>query len=459
MGGGGRGGIRGNDRLRFLLVRRLFALMALLSLAACSDSDAVPQNLILISLDTLRADRLGAYGYDRDTSPALDVLAARGARFETVIAESNWTLPSHVTLMSGLPPQIHGVVVPNQASSAEVPLLAEVLHARGFRTLGLTAGRFLSRRYGFDRGFEEFDDADLSIAKSLAIARKRLAEFDAGDRFFLFIHSYDVHCPYDPPKAYARRFETRPKVDHVPTRGRCGNPHFNRMALTPGQARYISDRYDAGIRYVDDLIAQFLADLDRRGQLDDTLVAVVSDHGEEFMEHGKVGHRGTLYMQSLRVPWLMAGPGVPEAVVDEPVGLADVMPTLLELLGVPAPPMRGESKRSLLRGERASDPERLVFSQNDWGLRLYSAVVGDRQVIVDNIRGKVRIFDWRADPEEQVDLVSEKGDAERNRALRLAARKEFQSRKSDPGRLAPEQLGDANAEQREQLEAIGYIEP
>ncbi len=106
------------------------------------------------------------------------------------------------------------------------------------------------------------------------------------------------------------------------------------------------------------------------------------------MEHGKVGHRGTLYMQSLRVPWLMAGPGAPEVVVDEPVGLADVMPTLLELLGVSAPPMRGESKRSLLRGERAPDLERLVFSQNDWGLRLYSAVVGDRQVIVDNIRGR-----------------------------------------------------------------------
>ena len=452
-GGGGRGGIRGNDRLRFLLARRGFAL------AACSDGDVVPRNLILISLDTLRADRVGAYGYDRDTSPALDALAARGARFETVIAESSWTLPSHVTLMSGLPPQIHGVVIPNQAPSAEVPLLAEVLRARGFRTLGLTAGRFLNRRYGFDRGFEEFDDADLSIAKSLAIARKRLAEFDAGDRFFLFIHSYDVHCPYHPPKAYARRFDTRPKADHVPTQGRCGNPHFNRMALTPGQARFLSDRYDAGIRCVDDLIAQFLEDLDRRGQLDDTLVVVVSDHGEEFMEHGKVGHRGTLYMQSLRVPWLMAGPGVPEVVVDEPVGLADVMPTLLELLGVPAPPMRGESKRSLLRGERAPDLERLVFSQNDRGLRLYSAVVGDRQVIVDNIRGKVRIFDWRADPEEQVDRVRKEGEAERNLALRHAARNEFLSRESDPGRLAPELLSDANSEQREQFEAIGYIDP
>jgi len=150
---------------------------------------------------------------------------------------------------------------------------------------------------------------------------------------------------------------------------------------------------------------------------------------------------------------------VPEVVIDEPVGLADVMPTLLELLGVPAPPMRGASKRSLLRGERASDPQRLVFSQNDWGLRLYSAVVGDRQIIVDDIRGKARFFDWRADPDEQVDLAGAKLDAERNRALWLSARDEFQRRKRDRGRLEPVLLGDASAEEREQLEALGYVEP
>jgi len=464
MGGEGRGGFRRNARVRMPSARGGFVPLVLFALIACSTGDepahdAEPRNLILISLDTLRADRLGAYGYHRDTSPALDQLAARGARFETVIAESNWTLPSHVTLMTGLPPQIHGVSIPNQAPSGDVPLLAEVLRQSGFRTIGLTAGRFLTRRYGFDRGFEQFDDGDLSFARALAIARERLAEIDPGDRFFLFVHSYDVHCPYDPPEAYARRFETRPEADHVPTRGRCGNPHFNRMALTPGQAQFLSDRYDAGIRYVDDLFAQFLADLDRSGRLDDTLVVVVSDHGEEFMEHGKVGHRSTLYLQSLRVPWLMAGPGVPKVVVDEPVGLVDVMPTLLELLGVATPPTRGASMRPLLHGERPAESQRLVFSQNDWGLRLYSAIVGDRQIIVDDIRGKARFFDWRADPDEQVDLAGEKAEAERNRALWLAARDEFQRRKRDPDRFAPEPLGDASAEQRERLEALGYIEP
>jgi arylsulfatase A-like enzyme len=463
MGGCGGSGIRVNDRCWIPSSGGVFALAALLALIACSAGDSgrgdVPRNLILISLDTLRADRLGAYGYDRDTSPALDALAARGARFETVIAESNWTLPSHVTLMSGLPPQIHGVVIPDQAPSADVPLLAEILREQGFRTVGLTAGRFLTRRYGFDRGFEVFNDGDLSFARALAIARKRLGGFAEDERFFLFVHSYDIHCPYDPPKVYARRFETRSKVDHVPTQGRCGNPHFNRMKLSSGQARFLSDRYDAGIRYADDLLAKFLADLDHRGQLDDTLVVVVSDHGEEFMEHGKVGHRGTLYMQSLRVPWLLAGPGVPEVVVDEPVGLADVMPTLLELLEVPAVPTRGGSKRSLLLGERGSDPQRLVFSQNDWGLRLYSAVVGDRQIIVDDIRGKARFYDWRADPDEQLDLAGKQADKELNHALWLRARSEFERRKQDPGRFAAEALGDASTEQREQLEALGYIEP
>jgi arylsulfatase A-like enzyme len=435
-------------------------MVALLALSACSGGgDQRAKNLVLISLDTLRADRLGAYGYERDTSPALDALAARGARFDTVIAESNWTLPSHVTLMSGTPPQLHGVTIPNRAPAADLPLLAEVLREQGFRTIGLTAGSFLTRRYQFDRGFEQFEDAYLPFGRALTTARERLAAIDPDERFFLFLHTYDVHCPYDPPEAYASRFATRPPADRVPTRGLCGNPHFNRMQLTPGQARYISDRYDAGIRYADDLLAGFLADLDRSGRLDDTLVVVVSDHGEEFMEHGKVGHRATLYIQSLRVPWVMAGPGVPAVVVEEPVGLADVMPTLLELLGVPPLPLRGESKLALVRGEREADVERLVFSQNDWGLRLYSAIVGDRQIIVDDIRGIARFFDWRADPDEQVDLADESADAESNREIWLAARGEFQRRQGDPARREPVVLTVPTAEERSQLEALGYVDP
>jgi arylsulfatase A-like enzyme len=436
------------------------ALLALAGGCTCgtpAPDAAVPRNLILISIDTLRADRLGAYGYDRATSPAMDALARSGVRFETAIAEAGWTLPSHVTLMSGLPPALHGATVPTRKVSADVPLLAEVLRDAGFHTVGLTAGRFLAKRFGFDRGFVYFDDGGLSFKRALAGAGARIAEMDSAERFFVFIHTYDVHCPYDPPPAYAARFETRPKADHLETSGRCGNPHYNKMALTAGQARFISDRYDGSIRYADDLLSGFLTRLERLGVLDTTVVAIVSDHGEEFLEHGKVGHRGTLYIQSLRVPWLMAGPGLPPRVVREPVGLADVMPTLLDLLAVPAPPMRGSSLMPVIRGERVARGDRMIFSQNDWGLNLYSAVVGDHHIIVDNIRAVARFYDWREDPEERTNRVGR--DAVRDRELWLAARSRFRALKNDEARVAAEKLGPVSAEQREQLSALGYVEP
>jgi arylsulfatase A-like enzyme len=418
---------------------------------------AAPRNLILISIDTLRADRLGAYGYDRATSPAMDALARRGVRFETAIAEAGWTLPSHVTLMSGLPPALHGATVPTRKVSAEVPLLAEVLRDAGFHTIGLTAGRFLEKRFGFDRGFAYFDDGGLRFGRALAEAGARIAGMDAAERFFVFIHTYDVHCPYDPPPAYAAKFETRPETDHLETSGRCGNPHYNKMALTAGQARFISDRYDGSIRFADDLLSVFLTRLERLGVLDTTVVAIVSDHGEEFLEHGKIGHRGTLYIQSLRVPWLMAGPGLPPLVVREPVGLADVMPTLLDLLDVPAPPMRGASLMPVIRGEREARGDRMLFSQNDWGPPLYSAVVGDHHIIVNNIRAVARIYDWREDPEERTNLAG--GGAGWNRELWLAARSRFTALKNDEARVAAEKLGAASEEQLEQLRALGYVEP
>jgi arylsulfatase A-like enzyme len=417
---------------------------------------ATPRNLILISIDTLRADRLGAYGYDRPTSPAMDALGSKGVRFEVAIAEACWTLPSHVTLMSGLPPALHGVTVPTRKVSPDVPLLAEVLRDAGFHTIGLTGGRFLSRRFGFDRGFAHFDDGGLSFARSLAEAGARIAEMDPAERFFVFIHTYDVHCPYDPPPEYAAQFETRPEADHLDTRGRCGNPHYNKMALTAGQARFLSDRYDGSIRYADDLLGNFLARLARLGVLDTTVVAIVSDHGEEFLEHGKIGHRGTLYIQALRVPWLMAGPGLPPQVVREPVGLADFMPTVLDLLGVPAPPMRGTSLMPVIRGEREARRDRMVFSQNDWGLLLYSAMVGDHHVVVDSIHWVAHFFDWRADPEEQTDLAGR--DAGWIRDLWLAARSRFSALANDEARVTAEEAAPANVEEHEQLRALGYIE-
>jgi arylsulfatase A-like enzyme len=449
----------GSARLRCAAIAASALLAAGLAASCGRDEGAAAagqrRDLLLISLDTLRADRLGAYGYARATSPALDALAAAGVRFESVFAESNWTLPSHVTLFTGLPPALHGVRLPGHRLGNDVPTLAEVLRGAGFRTVAFTGLGFLDRRFGFARGFEHYADQALDLASGLDATLRVIARLRPEERFFAFVHAYDVHCPYDPPPPYARAFETQPPAHHLETRGRCGEPHFNAMQLTPQQARFLSDRYDASIRHADDLIAVFLDRLRADGRLATTLVCLVSDHGEEFLEHGRIGHRDTLHVQSLHVPWILSGPGLAPRVVREPAGLADVMPTLLELLGVPGPTTQGRSLAGLVLGRGAAEEERPIFSENDWNTPLRSAVVGSQHLIASPGTGELRLFDWRSDPDEQTDVSGR--DPDRSEALRelLAAHERALDAR---GRREPLKLARPAESQLERLRALGYVE-
>lgn len=440
-------------------------LLALAVAVSCADrpepDDPTRRNLILISIDTLRADRLGAYGYDRDTSPTLDALAARGVRFETVIAESSWTLPSHITLFTGLSPALHGVVSPEHKLAESVPVLTEVLRERGFRTFAFTGGIYLAPNFGFDRGFETYASAmhesgseemrPIAFRTALAYTQRRIAEFDPSERFFAFIHTYDVHCPYESPAEYTEMFDSRPASDQIETRGNCGNPTFNEMQLSQGQAQFLSDRYDAGIRQADDHLGRFLARLEKRGVLEDTVVAVVSDHGEEFLEHGQIGHL-TLHMEILRVPWIVAGPGIESRVVTEPVGLEDVMPTLLALLEIPSPPTEGVSMLPAIRGERRSAPDRARFSELGVGPELRSAVLGDHHIIEGwNHR---MLFDWRADPNEQIDLATT--EADRVAELRAVLMENAGLRSKSPLKAKAGLMGPLDEDLKRRLRALGY---
>jgi arylsulfatase A-like enzyme len=438
------------------------------------------RNLILISIDTLRADHLGAYGYPRDTSPTLDGLAARGVRFETVIAESCWTLPSHVTLFTGLPPSFHGVTKPHHKLPQRLTTLAEVLQQRGYHTFGVTGGVFLRPSFAIAQGFERYHLRPLEFPAALSLALRVLAKLGPGEPFFWFIHTYDVHCPYDPPPQYAKMFDSRPPEDQLDTRERCGNPHYNRMSLTPGQARFLSDRYDASIRYADDLLKRFLEKLETAGRLENTLIVIVSDHGEEFLEHGRIGHRATLFMESLRVPWILVGPGIEPRVVTQPVGLADVMPTLLDLLEIPSPPMKGVSLRPLIEGKAQGLPSSAVFSENQWGAKLYSGVFGDYHLIArrkpprKTDRGadetgeiperaggspeevSYQLYDWRADQLEANDLLGAVPD--RDRELRFALDQQMKRLDHARSRNQPQAVPKPSDEELERLHALGYVD-
>ncbi len=335
--------------------------------------DAV-RGVVLISLDTLRADRLGLYGYQRDTSPFLDRLAAeRGIVFERTISQYPGTLISHMSMLTGLYPREHGVLPPASILPSNVPLLAELLAERGFRTAGHTEGGFMDGDFGFKRGFEEFTDTsysqDQDIERTLSRGVDFLQRLGEQDRFFLFLHSYSVHDPYLPPSGFGVN------ADLVPEPAPTGETikEFNRGFLSVADSTIAdySDRYDASIRYADQVVSNFFSRLEELGLAEDTAVIITSDHGEAFAEHGRLGHEQT-YPEELWVPLIVVHPGVERGVrIDGLAELIDLPPTILEMLDLEADwEVSGRDLITTQSGGRAhsetSDPARqqVLFRQD-----------------------------------------------------------------------------------------------
>ncbi len=370
-------------------------------------------NVVLISVDTLRADRLGCYGYERSTSPSIDMLAKRGVRFENVISECSWTAPAHMTLFTGLYPTTHGVTTPGVCLWDRIPTLPEVFEQNGYRTFAYTGGANVAAYYGFGRGFERYVVSgeeknglkSHALDKTFALAQEQIERFGPEEPYFLFLHGYDVHSPYEPWEPWASKFrspDAEPFQDYLfddyefKKKGRC---------LSPGNIKFLSDLYDSGVARADSLLGTFFEFLEERRELERTIIIFLSDHGEEFGEHGWVGHYGTIYPECLRVPLVVVGPGLDPGVVKQGVGLKDVMPTVLELVGLPAPPTRGCSLVPLMQSERI-DPWPL-FSETDYGVRLRSLIWDGHQLILEAYDPVPRLFDLVADPNAARDIAAD----------------------------------------------------
>jgi arylsulfatase A-like enzyme len=330
---------------------------------------------ILISIDTLRADHLGCYGYPRPTSPFLDSLARRATRFEEAYAQYPSTLVSHMSIFTGLYPREHGVYPPNSVLSPSVETLPEVFQRHGFRTAGFTEGGFVSGRFGFRRGFDVFASRDRVHQRPLAGTFGRgldfLASLRPADRFFLFLHTYAVHTPYDAPERYRRQFWAGgPPAGAIAADG----PELTRQNLTgerPPQAviDWLAALYDAGIRQTDEVLEQFFSELGRLGLANQVTVVITADHGEELMDHGLFNHT-QLYRETLRVPLLVIHPDQRSAVLHgRIVQLIDLAPTLYELARVR--PARRPSGVSLARlvGRQAPSPPGSAWAEAQDGMR------------------------------------------------------------------------------------------
>ena len=349
-------------------------------------------NVVFIAIDTLRADHLGCYGYGRNTSPNIDALAAQGAVFEHLIAPGIPTHPSFVTTNTGQYPITHGVVAHGgeRGIPRTAPWLPSVFLKNGYTTCAID--NLGDWRFGFSTGYEFYIDPTrrrtLSINCDNREMNKRAIPWlrqHAGEQFYLFVHYWDPHTPYMPPRAYRRLFysgdpcdpanHTLDKLDDHPLGQTWRDTWLSKLGPSITDANYLEALYDAEIRYCDEGVKQLLAALDELGLADDTLVVLASDHGELMYRHGIFFDHHGLYDGNLHVPLVLRHPSLQAARIPLLAAHVDIAPTLLDLCGLEIPEnMDGESLAPHARGESAQPIRDFVVSaectwQMKWSLR------------------------------------------------------------------------------------------
>ncbi len=489
-GKGPRGARCGGNRAFFWAV----ALAGLLS-AGCGRGDTRPSGVLLLSIDSLRADHVGAYGYrsrtrpDRNTTPAIDRLVAeQGALFEHAVSTTSWTLPSHLALLTGLPNEVHGVRDLPDRLPPDRRLVTEAFQAAGWRTFGIWSGPNVHPWFGFDRGFEEYVDCSTSSVESpdklfgleaeggwgdvrsvhdashrgvtgpaIVAAFERFAQsLRTGDRFFCFVHLWDVHYDYEPPPEFDVFFPGyEGPIDGLGFQGLLA-----RGPLAERDLLRLISLYDAEILYTDHNIERMLGKLAALGRLDDTLVVITSDHGEEFMERGFLGHKHTLYEEVLRIPLIFRLPGQIPAGTRHGglVSLIDVAPTLADWCDLGGfAHTYGRSLRPVLEGRRRATvepvPVELTVRPLDFHQR--GVHLGDQKVIRFAPERAEVVFDLAADPKERSWIAPR--DLAPDDPRVLAARAVWARVDAAAAGLQTVEAGALPENLRRDLEAAGYL--
>lgn len=388
-------------------------LPALALLLACGPAAAAPQelNVVLVSLNALRADHLAAYGYGAETAPNISSLAEGGTVFEQAVAQSNWTLPSLASLFTSRYPRGHGVYERGQELPEKAVTLAEALKAGGWRTAAFTGGLDTAGVYGLARGFDvyydETGDKPMGSFKELLPRALDWLAANRSGRFFLFLDSYDVHPPFNKPwpggqaPAYSGPLKDK-TLNYELLNGFGGGTR----RLAPGDLAYVRARYDAGIAYADGFVGRLLRGLDELGLSTGTVVILTSEHGEELGERGTFDRagRGNLYEETVRVPLIIRHPAwAAGARVRTQAQLIDLMPTVLDLLGLPAPAgAQGASLLPAAAGTPGKDFNSFTCAEAGPGKSMLRSP--GWKLIRD--AGKYRLFDLAKDPGETSDLAA-----------------------------------------------------
>ena len=391
------------------------------------------EHIVLISIDTCRADRLSCYGYERGTTPHIDAVAGGATLFENVLSPVPMTLPAHATMLTGTNPPYHGShdnlryrLAPSNVT------LAESLRPHGFRTGAIVSTFVLDAQFGLDQGFESYHDRfEQPAARPMAAERKgdettRLAlkwlDAHKDERFFLFLYYYDPHDDYEPPEPFAGRFA--------------------------------DDPYGGEIAFTDHCVGQVIDKLKTLGLYDSTLLIITADHGEMLGEHGEPAHAYFIYQSALRVPLIIKPPGAgPAQRLQTLAGIVDVVPTVCSLVGIDPPPnVSGMDLSAALHGHELPDDDRVLFCESftpaNYDCNTLVGVVGERWKYIRTTRPE--LYDLKEDPQESNNLAEQQPRIAKRMRARLEQILEEQWRDDAEARV------NLDAESLRKLESIGY---
>lgn len=450
--------------LKRLLFSGLAAPLALvLSVSGCRKNipDVNLANVILISIDTLRADHLGCYGYERPTSPAIDRIASEGVLFKNASATSPWTLPSHGSMLTGFYPSRLGLTTNRSALPSDVKTLAAVLSERGFTTAAFVNSLLVSQEFGFAKGFKTFKrlakgKQPQGIAPRIINLAKRWLQEIQGRNFFLFLHFYDVHSDYVSQPHYKRQFAGSYSGAVDGTTEQLLAFRKGDLSLDDKDKKHLIDLYDAGVRQLDDRLQGFFDFLQQQDLLEKSILIVTSDHGEEFLDHGGVLHGRTQYQELIHVPLILRGPNIPQARrIKDIVSLVDIMPTVLGILEISIPSgIEGWDLSPLWQETSTQIPSRLIFAEADHNNEendIKRAIRNSRYKLHYDLLSKERaLYDLESDPHERIDIAPR--EAPTIEKLLQALEKFMKgSRKSD-------RTATLSAENIEKLKRLGYVQ-
>jgi arylsulfatase A-like enzyme len=410
------------------------------------------RNVILISIDTLRADHLGCYGYHRNTSANIDLFSRDCILFKNAIAQAPSTLPSHASMFTSVIPPHHGAYYAyRRAVPAKLDTLAEVMQRHGYGTVSYNGGGQVAAIFGMDQGFDVYESMELDFKHPVLKAINWIEE-NPDRKFFMFLHSYEVHHPYTPGPEHLALFE-QDYAGQLPEREISGQLlekiNEKEMEITEEDGQHIINTYDAEIHSMDEAFGKLIAFLKEKDLYEDTLIVFTSDHGEEFGEHGQWGwHSHTLYDELLKVPLLVKLPQTEYAstVVEQQVRIMDIAPTVLEILGL-AVPESFEGENLLHRADGKMKPVLFAFSEKDC---VAEKLPRSLRTMEWKLLGN-RLYDLQADPAETSDVAESNEDM--TRFLRLKMDEILSAREA----AADGELIEMDEKTEEALRSLGYI--